>query len=112
MTRRDDLYERDPTSHELTRLNYDIQNHIYAHKGKQNAEILSKPWTRIQMSPSGGEPLKELMADQNVGQRTKQLPSMEVCYHRPGRFQPVSTNSSSKTRLVTRETKRKSLEMA
>ena len=32
MTRRDDLHKRDPTSPELPRLNYDIQNRIYAHK--------------------------------------------------------------------------------
>ena len=32
MTRRDDLRKRDPTSHELQRLNYDIQNRVYAHK--------------------------------------------------------------------------------
>ena len=32
MTRRDDLRKKDPTSLELRRLNYDIQNRIYAHK--------------------------------------------------------------------------------
>ena len=32
MTKRDDLRKRDPTSPELPRLNYDIQNRIYAHK--------------------------------------------------------------------------------
>ena len=32
MTRRDDLRKRDPISPELPRLNYDIQNRIYAHK--------------------------------------------------------------------------------
>ena len=32
MTRRDDLRKRDPASPELPRLNYDIQNRIYAHK--------------------------------------------------------------------------------
>ena len=32
MTRRDDLRKRVPTSPELPRLNYDIQNRIYAHK--------------------------------------------------------------------------------
>ena len=32
MTRRDDLCKRDPTSPELPKLNYDIQNRIYAHK--------------------------------------------------------------------------------
>ena len=35
MTRRDDLRKRDPTSHELPRLNYYIQNRIYAHKRKK-----------------------------------------------------------------------------
>ena len=69
MTRRDDLRKRDPTSHELPRLNYDIQNRIYAHKRKK-MEILLRPWTRTQMSPSCGEPLKELMAEQKVRQRT------------------------------------------
>ena len=65
MTRRDDLRKRDPTSAELPRLNYDIQNRIYAHK-RQNGEILLGPWTRRLMSPSCGEPLKELIAEQNV----------------------------------------------
>ena len=78
MTRPDDPCNRNPTSPELPRLNYDTQNHIYAHKGKQNAEILSKQWTRTQMSSSCGEPLKELMAKQNVRQRTKQLHSIEA----------------------------------
>ena len=32
MTRRENLRNRDPTSPELPRLNYDIQNRIYAHK--------------------------------------------------------------------------------
>ena len=32
MTRRDNLRKRDPTSPELPRENYDIQNRIYAHK--------------------------------------------------------------------------------
>ena len=35
MTRRNDLRKRDPTSPELPRLNYDIQNRIYAHKRKK-----------------------------------------------------------------------------
>ena len=32
MSRRDDLSKRDPTAHELPRLNYDIQNRTYIHK--------------------------------------------------------------------------------
>ena len=83
-------------------------------KGK-NGEILLIHWSRRLISPSCGEPSKELMAEQNVRQRTKQLPSMEAHSLCPNNLQPGSTNSSklaSVTRLVTRETKRKSLEMA
>ena len=36
------------------------------------------------------------MAEQNVRQRTKQLPSMEARSHRPIRLQPGSTNSSTR----------------
>ena len=48
-----------------------------------NGGILLRPWTRRQMSPSCGEPLNKLMAEQNVMQRTKQLPSTEARSHRP-----------------------------
>ena len=50
MIRRDDLRKRDPTSPELPRLNYDIQNRIY-----QKTYVTN-----------GGELLKELMAEKNV----------------------------------------------
>ena len=40
MTRRNDLSIRDPTSPELLRLNYDIQNRIYAHKGKKLRDFI------------------------------------------------------------------------
>ena len=71
------------------------------------------------MSPSCVEPLNELMAEEKVRQRTKQLPSIEACSHRPSSLPPGSTTpsnmgrhtSSGETRLVTRETKGKSLEM-
>ena len=79
MTRRDDLRKRDPTSPELPRLNYDIQNRIYTHK-RQNGEILLRPWIRRQ---NYGELLKELMAEKNAKQRTKLLPSTESHSHRP-----------------------------
>ena len=48
------------------------------HTKGNNGEILLRPWTRTQMSLSCGEPLKKLMAEQNVRQRIKQLPSMEA----------------------------------
>ena len=93
------------------------------HTNGKNGEILLRPWTRRHMSPRCGEPLKELMAEQNVKQRTKQLPLIEARSHRPGSLQPDSINSSAhqswedillqvRPWLVTRETKRKSLEMA
>ena len=60
-----------------------------------------------------GESLNELMAEQNVRQRTKKLHSMEARSHRPSSLQPGSTNSqiwedtsSGDTQLVTRKTKR------
>ena len=40
MTRRDDLRKRDPTSPELPRLNYDIQNRIYAHKRQKGRDFV------------------------------------------------------------------------
>ena len=48
------------------------------------------------MSPSCGEQLKELVAEQNVRQRTKQLRSMEARSHRPNRLQLGSTNISTR----------------
>ena len=92
------------------------------HTKGTNGEILLRLWSRRQMSPSCGELLKELMAEQNMRQSTKQLLSMEARSHRSSSLQPGSTNrsntsklgrhtSSSETRLVTRETKRKSFDM-
>ena len=52
------------------------------------------------MSPSCGEPLKEFMAEQNVRQRTKQLPSMEAHSHRPSNLQPGSTSQSWEDTLL------------
>ena len=40
MTRRADLRKRDPTSSELPRLNYDIQNRIYAHKRQKLSDFV------------------------------------------------------------------------
>ena len=98
MTRRDDLHKRDPTSPELPRLNYDIQNRIYAHK-KQKWIYFVETVDQMTMSTSCGEPLKEMMAEQNVKQRTKQLPSMEARSHRPSSLQPDSTNSFNTSKL-------------
>ena len=71
-----DLRKKDPTSHELPRIM--TSRTASTHTKDKNAEILLRPWTRRHMSPSCGEPLKELTTEQNVRQRTKQLPSMEA----------------------------------
>ena len=82
MTRRDDLHKRDPTSPELPRLNLTSRTASMHTKGK-NGGILLRPWTRRQMSPSCGELLNELMAEQNARQRMKLLPSTESLSYRP-----------------------------
>ena len=67
------------------------------------------------MSPSCGELLKELMTEQNTRQRTKLLPSKQLATKFNQQFNTSKLGrhtSLSETRLVTRETKRKSLEMA
>ena len=79
MTRQDDLRKRDPP-----RLN--CQDCIMTPRTASThtkGDIVLRPWTRRQMSPSCGELLKELMAEQNARQRTKLLPSMESRSHRP-----------------------------
>ena len=48
------------------------------------------------MSPSCEKTLNELMAEQNVRQRTKQLPPMGARSHRPSSLKPGSTNSSAR----------------
>ena len=65
MTRRDDLRKRDPTSPELPRLNYDIQNRIYAHKRQKwrdFVETLDQKTCRCHQAVE--KLLKELMAEQ------------------------------------------------
>ena len=116
ITRQDDLRKRDPTSPELPRLNYDIQNRIYAYK-RQNGEVLLRPWTRRQMSPSCGEPLKELMAENEAitfnGSSFSSSKQIAARFNQQFNTSKLGRHtSSSDTRLVTRETKRKSLGMA
>ena len=117
MTRRDDLRKRDPISPELPRLNYDIQNRIYAHKSK-NGEILVRPWTRRQITKlwrtikgiDGKAKRKaenEAITFNGISFSSSKQFSARFNTSKLGRH-----TSSSETRLVTRETKRNSLEMA
>ena len=121
MTRRDDLRKRDSTSPELPRLNYDIQNRIYAHK-RQNwrdfVETLdqkidvTKLWRTIEgiYGRAKREAENEAITFNGIScSSSKQLPTkfnQQFNTSKLGRH-----TSSSETRLVTRETKRKSLEM-
>ena len=54
MNRRDNLRKRDPTSHELPRLNKNIQNRICVHT-LAKMETLLKPWTKRQSKTRGRE---------------------------------------------------------
>ena len=122
MTRRDDLRKRDPTSPELPRLNYDIQNSIYAHKRQKWRDLvetldqktdITKLWRTIKGIDRRAKREAENEAITFNGSSfssSKQLAAMfnqQFNKSKSGRH-----TSSSETRLVTRKTKRKSLEMA
>ena len=70
MTRRDDLRKRDPTSPEQPKLNYDIQNRIYAHKRQQFRDFIETLDQKTDVTMLW-ELLKELMAKQNARGRER-----------------------------------------
>ena len=121
MTRRDDLRKRDPTSSELPRLNYDIQNRISAHKRKKwiiFAETLdqksdvTKLWRTI--NGIDGREKREAENEALTFNGSSFSSSKQLAARLNQQFNTSKLGkhtSSSETRLVTRETKRKSLEM-
>ena len=122
MTRRDDLRKRDPTSPELPRLNYDIQNRIYAHK-RQNwrdfVETLdqktdvSKLWRTIKGVDGKAKREAENEAITFNGISFSSSKQLATKFNQQFNTSKLGRHtSSSEGRLVTRETKRKSLEMA
>ena len=122
MTRRDDLRKRDPTSPELPRLNYDIQNRIYAHK-RQNwrdfVETLdqktdvTKLWRTIKGIDGRAKREAENEAITFNGISFSSSKQLATKFNQQFNTSKLGRHtSSSETRLVTRETKRKSLEMA
>ena len=122
MTRQDDLRKTDRTSPDLPRLNYDTQNRISAHK-RQNwrnfVETLdqktdvTKLWTTIKGIDGREKREAEneaIIFNGSTFSLSNQLAArfnQQFNTSKPGRH-----TSSSETRLVTRETKSKSLEMA
>ena len=122
MTRRDDLRKRDPTSPELPRRNYDIPNRIYKHKRQKWRDFVETldqktDVTKLWRTIKGIDGRAKRKADNEaitfngiLLSSSKQLPTkfnQQFNTSKLGRH-----TSSSETRLVTRETKRKSLEMA
>ena len=122
IARHNDLRKRDPTYPELPRLNYDIQNSIYAHKmiffidfveTLDQKTYVTKMWRTIKGIDGKAKREAETEAITFNGS------SFSSSKHIAARFnQQFNTSklgrhtSSSETRLVTRETMWKSLEMA
>ena len=122
MTRRDDLRKRDPTSPELPRLNYDIQNRIYAHKRQKWRDFVetldqktnvTKLWKTIKGIDGRVKRETENKAITFNGISFSSSKQLATKFNQPFNTSKLGRHtSSSETRLVTRETKRKSLEMA
>ena len=121
MTRRDDLCKRDPTSHELPRLNYAIQNRIYAHKRQKRRffETLdqktddTKLWRTIKGIDGRAKRDAEKKAITFNGSSFSSSKQLAARFNQKFNTSKLERyTSSGETRLVTRETKRKSLEMA
>ena len=114
MTRRDDLRKRDPTSPELPRLDYDIQNRIYAHKRQTLRDFVetldqktdvTKLWRTIKGIDGRAKRAAENVAITFNGSSFSSSKQLAARFNQ-------QFNTSKLGILVTKETKRKSLEMA
>ena len=122
MTRRDDLRKRDPTSPELPRLNYDIQNRIYTHKRQKFRDFVetmdqqtdvTKLWRTIKGIDGRAKCGAENEAITFNGSSFSSSKQIAARFNQQFNTSKLGRpTSSSETRLVTRKTKRKSLEMA
>ena len=122
MTRRDDFRKRGPTSPELPRLNYDIQNRIYAHKRQKLIDFVETldqktDVTKLWRTTRGIDGREKREAENEA--ITLNGSSLSLPKQLADRLNPQFNTSklrrhtsSSETRLITRETKRKSLEIA
>ena len=121
MTRRDDLRKRDTTSSELPRLNKDIQKRICEHKRKQWRDFVENMDQKTDLTKLW-RTIKGIDGRPNARQRTKITfnrisfsPSKQLAakFHKQVNTSKLGRHSSSReTRLITRETKRKPMEMA
>ena len=122
MTRRDDLRKRDLNSPELPRLNYDIHNRIYAHKRQKLRDFVEtlaqkKDITKLWITIKGiyGRAKRDaeneaITFNGSLFSSSKQIAAMLNQQFNTSKL--GGHTSSSETRLVTRETKRESLEGA
>ena len=114
--------KKNPTSPELARLNYDIQNRIYAHKRQKWRDFVetldqktdvTKLWRTIK--GIDGEAKREAENNKITFNRSSFSSSKQLATRFNQQFNTTRLGrhtSSSETQLVTRETKSKSLEMA
>ena len=122
MTRRDDLRKRHPTSSELPRLNKDIQKCICEHKwGKwrdfvenmDHKTALTKLWRTIKGIDGRTKCTVENKAITFNGISFSSSKQLAAKFSKQFNTSKLGRHSSSReTRLVTRETKKKPMEMA
>ena len=122
MTRRDDLRKRDRTSPELPRLNKDIQKRICEHKRKKWRDFvenmdhktdITKLWRTFKGNDGRAKRMTENEAISFNGISFSSSKQLAAKFNKQFNTSKLGRHSSSgETRLVTRETKRKPMEMA
>ena len=121
MNRRDDLRKRDPTSPELLRLNKTIQNRICVHKRKKWRDFVetmdqktdvTKLWRTIKGIDGRAKREAENEAITFNGISFSSSKQLATKFNQQFNTSKLGRHTSSReTRVVTRETKRKPLEM-
>ena len=122
MTTRDDFRKRDPTSPQLPRLNFDIQNRIYAQKRQKLRDYVetlnqktdvTKLWRTIKGIDGKAKREAENEAITFNGSSFSSSKQISARFKQQFNTSKLGRHTSStQTRLVTREKKRTSLEMA
>ena len=122
MNRRDDLRKRDPTSPELPRMNKDIQNRICVHKRQKWRDFVetmdqktdvTKLWRTIKGIDGRAKREAENVAITFNGISFSSSKQLATKFNQQFNTSKLGRHTSSReTRVVTREAKRKSLEMA
>ena len=122
MNRRDDLRKRYPTSPELPRMNKDIQNRICVHKRQKWRDFVetmdqktdvTKLWRTIKGIDGRAKREAENVAITFNGISFSSSKQLATKFNQQFNTSKLGRHTSSReTRVVTREAKRKSLEMA